>query len=259
MSRSIFIWYAFLGIAVTTYLGSIVGEYAVDQWTVTVSKIEKRVDRYEKKAELKRWFQGSKKLKLNGKGSHDSLSSNVDSQTLLQIRNDSQEASSSTDTPKVPPAIIVPSAHLKHTRSSSVVVSETGPFLDSEAPEELLHAHSVPSGHQNALHHFVRLDQPDTMATDRLARRLFSSFKTRHGGATESESTDLMATSSEEGESRNEQQDPSRGRLKVLRKRTARRLLSGFKTSPRPPLPPNRRHEGSDDPSNDPSAPLLGP
>ena len=33
-------------------------EYAVDQWTVAVDQIEKRVGRYEKKAELKRLYKG---------------------------------------------------------------------------------------------------------------------------------------------------------------------------------------------------------
>ena len=69
LSRSIFIWYAFLGIAATTYFGSMLSEYAMDQWTVTVDKIEKRVDRYEKKAQLKRLYSkqtGTGKIKKEG-------------------------------------------------------------------------------------------------------------------------------------------------------------------------------------------------
>ncbi|KAI8904011.1 hypothetical protein EDD86DRAFT_213688 [Gorgonomyces haynaldii] len=50
LARSIFIWFIFLAILVSTYLGSMVTELAMNQWTVTVDSIEKRVGRYETKA-----------------------------------------------------------------------------------------------------------------------------------------------------------------------------------------------------------------
>ncbi|KAJ3281768.1 Potassium channel [Borealophlyctis nickersoniae] len=57
LARSVFIWYVLFGIGSITYLGSMITERAMNQWTVTVKKIERRVDRYERKAELKRFYQ----------------------------------------------------------------------------------------------------------------------------------------------------------------------------------------------------------
>ncbi|KAI9105762.1 hypothetical protein DFS34DRAFT_600790 [Phlyctochytrium arcticum] len=55
-SRSIFIWFLYIGIGSVTYLFSLVAERALDQWTVTVNKITDRVDRYERKGALKRRY-----------------------------------------------------------------------------------------------------------------------------------------------------------------------------------------------------------
>ncbi|KAH6593371.1 hypothetical protein BASA61_004317 [Batrachochytrium salamandrivorans] len=58
LGRSLFIWYIFIAIGSSTYFGSIIAELAMDQWTVTVDHIEKRVDRYERKAQLKKLYGG---------------------------------------------------------------------------------------------------------------------------------------------------------------------------------------------------------
>ncbi|KAI9209764.1 uncharacterized protein BJ171DRAFT_484938 [Polychytrium aggregatum] len=60
-SRTIFIWYIFIGIGSMTYLGSMVGELALNQWVVEINRIENRMDRYEKKALLKRLYKKEKK------------------------------------------------------------------------------------------------------------------------------------------------------------------------------------------------------
>ncbi|KAL2916705.1 hypothetical protein HK105_203821 [Polyrhizophydium stewartii] len=56
LGRSVFIWFVFLAIGSWTYLGSMVAEVMLDQWIVTVDHIEKRVDRYERKAQLKKMY-----------------------------------------------------------------------------------------------------------------------------------------------------------------------------------------------------------
>ncbi|KAJ3160932.1 Potassium channel [Geranomyces michiganensis] len=56
-SRSIFFWFLYIGIGSFTYLFSLVAERALDQWTIEVSKIENRVDRYERKAKLKKMYR----------------------------------------------------------------------------------------------------------------------------------------------------------------------------------------------------------
>ncbi|TPX50875.1 hypothetical protein SeMB42_g02092 [Synchytrium endobioticum] len=69
-AKSLFIWYIFVGIACVTYLGSMIGERFQDSWTVEISKIERRTDRYEKKAELKKRYRASvmasRKNRANG-------------------------------------------------------------------------------------------------------------------------------------------------------------------------------------------------
>ncbi|KAJ3141406.1 Potassium channel [Physocladia obscura] len=54
LTRSLFIWFVFVGIASVTYLGSMLSERILNQWTVTVGLIEDRVGRYEVKARIKR-------------------------------------------------------------------------------------------------------------------------------------------------------------------------------------------------------------
>ncbi|TPX72389.1 hypothetical protein SpCBS45565_g00530 [Spizellomyces sp. 'palustris'] len=56
-SRSIFMWFLYIGIGSVTYMFSLMSERALDQWTVTVNKIENRVDRYERKAKLKKLYK----------------------------------------------------------------------------------------------------------------------------------------------------------------------------------------------------------
>ncbi|KAJ3216854.1 Potassium channel [Dinochytrium kinnereticum] len=56
-SRSIFIWFIFIGVASITYLGSLLAERALNQWTLTVKLIERRVDRYERKARMKKLYK----------------------------------------------------------------------------------------------------------------------------------------------------------------------------------------------------------
>ncbi|KAI9357340.1 hypothetical protein DFJ73DRAFT_821488 [Zopfochytrium polystomum] len=56
-SRSIFIWFIFIGIGSITYLGSMISEKALNQWIVTVKQIERRVDRYETKAKMKKMYR----------------------------------------------------------------------------------------------------------------------------------------------------------------------------------------------------------
>ncbi|KAI8610336.1 hypothetical protein BC830DRAFT_1172801 [Chytriomyces sp. MP71] len=58
ITRSIFIWFVFVGVAGVTYLGSMVSERVLNQWTLTVGAIENRMGRYEVKARLKRQFCG---------------------------------------------------------------------------------------------------------------------------------------------------------------------------------------------------------
>ncbi|KAJ3114894.1 Potassium channel [Phlyctochytrium bullatum] len=56
-SRSIFIWFIFIGVASITYVGSLLAERALNQWTLTVKLIERRVDRYERKARIKKQYR----------------------------------------------------------------------------------------------------------------------------------------------------------------------------------------------------------
>lgn len=67
MGRSIFIWYVFFSICFSTYLASMIAEIALDEWSVTVGTIEKRVDRYETKATLKRYGKSTLSLKAKTK------------------------------------------------------------------------------------------------------------------------------------------------------------------------------------------------
>lgn len=55
--RSFFVWFIFIGIGSITYFLSILSEIALDKWTMTVNQIGRRVDRYEKKAKLKKIYQ----------------------------------------------------------------------------------------------------------------------------------------------------------------------------------------------------------
>jgi hypothetical protein len=152
LSRSIFIWYVFLGIASTTYLGSMIAEYASDQWIVTIEKIEKRVDRYEKKAELKRFHQSSSKLDLD-KG---------------------QSSSQST-----PPR--------RHTRSSSVIGTEADPILTRTPKMDEFQPLSLPTSHS-----FIRIDLPESrirMLPDRFYKRLKRLHETSDSGSEEDPAT----------------------------------------------------------------------
>ncbi|ORY32406.1 hypothetical protein BCR33DRAFT_856501 [Rhizoclosmatium globosum] len=54
LTRSLFIWFVLTGIVNVTYLGSMLGERILNQWTVTVGLIEDRMGRYEVKARIKR-------------------------------------------------------------------------------------------------------------------------------------------------------------------------------------------------------------
>ncbi|KAJ3172273.1 Potassium channel [Geranomyces variabilis] len=56
-SRSVFFWFLYIGIGSFTYLFSLIAERALDQWTIEVSKIANRVDRYERKAKLKKMYR----------------------------------------------------------------------------------------------------------------------------------------------------------------------------------------------------------
>ncbi|KAI8817736.1 uncharacterized protein EV422DRAFT_508804 [Fimicolochytrium jonesii] len=56
-SRSVFVWFLFIGIASVAYLFSLLSERALDQWTMEVGKIASRVDRYERKARLKKMYR----------------------------------------------------------------------------------------------------------------------------------------------------------------------------------------------------------
>ncbi|KAJ3076518.1 Potassium channel [Podochytrium sp. JEL0797] len=59
LSRGLFIWFVFFGVANVTYLGSMLGERIANQWTIEVGLIENRVGRYEVKARMKRdWGAG---------------------------------------------------------------------------------------------------------------------------------------------------------------------------------------------------------
>ncbi|KAJ3186113.1 hypothetical protein HK101_009737 [Irineochytrium annulatum] len=60
-SKAIFIWFIFIGVASITYLGSLLAERALNQWTLTVKLIERRVDRYERKARIKRLHLSDRK------------------------------------------------------------------------------------------------------------------------------------------------------------------------------------------------------
>jgi hypothetical protein len=115
ISRSIFIWYAFLGIASTTYLGSMLAEYASDQWKFTVERIEKRVDRYEKKAELKRLYKNNSSHDLDkDQGKQTSSSSKP-------IHSRSSSAAKQTD------------SEGNYVFSSSMPISQS--FIRLEMPE----------------------------------------------------------------------------------------------------------------------------
>ncbi|KAJ8331352.1 hypothetical protein QVD99_001635 [Batrachochytrium dendrobatidis] len=91
MGRSLFIWYIFLAIGSSTYLGSMVAELAMDQWTVTVDHIEKRVGRYERKAQLKKIYgvNGSKRRK----GESSNGSSNQTGYNMKSISDGTKELS----------------------------------------------------------------------------------------------------------------------------------------------------------------------
>ncbi|KAJ3247996.1 hypothetical protein HDU78_002428 [Chytriomyces hyalinus] len=54
VTRSIFIWFVFAGITAVTYLGSMISERVLNQWTITVGMIQNRMGRYAVKAKLKR-------------------------------------------------------------------------------------------------------------------------------------------------------------------------------------------------------------
>ncbi|KAJ3129261.1 hypothetical protein HK098_001959 [Nowakowskiella sp. JEL0407] len=55
-SKAIFIWHIFIGIASMTFLGSLIAEHVLDRWVVEISRINNRVDRYEKKARIKKVY-----------------------------------------------------------------------------------------------------------------------------------------------------------------------------------------------------------
>lgn len=103
ISRSVFIWYAFFGIASSTFLLAMVAESAFDQWSVTVQNIEKRVGRYEKKAELKRKY----KVKNKSRDVSEERSSNVGVQNIISdgyIRIEKAK-NSAIPFPKILPAL----------------------------------------------------------------------------------------------------------------------------------------------------------
>jgi hypothetical protein len=56
VSRSFFIWYIFLAILFSTYMGSMIAELAMNQWMLAVETVEKRVKRYEIKARWKKRY-----------------------------------------------------------------------------------------------------------------------------------------------------------------------------------------------------------
>ncbi|KAJ3388244.1 hypothetical protein HDU84_000165 [Entophlyctis sp. JEL0112] len=60
LTRSLFVWFVFFGIAAVTNLGSLVSERLLNEWIVTVGLIENRMGRYEVKARIKReWGVGA--------------------------------------------------------------------------------------------------------------------------------------------------------------------------------------------------------
>lgn len=88
LSRSVFIWYVFFGIAYSTFLLAMLAESAFDQWSVTVQNIEKRVGRYEKKAELKRKFKSKNKSRECSEDRiRDSRKQNLRSNGYIRVDN----------------------------------------------------------------------------------------------------------------------------------------------------------------------------
>lgn len=118
LSRSVFIWYVFFGIASSTFLLAMLAESAFDQWSVTVQNIEKRVGRYEKKAELKRKYKPNNKSR---ECSEDRLSSN-------RQHNSRSEGYIKVENPQSP-GIRFPALPFGGKRLESESESDSEPFL----------------------------------------------------------------------------------------------------------------------------------
>jgi hypothetical protein len=91
LSRSIFVWFTFTAIFVSTYFASMVAEVALDQWSVTIDTIEKRVDRYETKAKWKKRYAKQSGPRL------PTIENHAESTPLLIPNRKSTDASSSDD------------------------------------------------------------------------------------------------------------------------------------------------------------------
>lgn len=61
LSKALFIWHVIIGIGALTYFTSMVAERALDQWSIEMDKIEKRMDRYETKALWKKMYPKRRK------------------------------------------------------------------------------------------------------------------------------------------------------------------------------------------------------
>ena len=106
--RSLLIWYIFIAIGSTTYLGSMGSELALNQWTVTVDHIEKRVGRYEKKAQFKKLYggrKGARKSNNSGWSSTGGASSssvkkqNIDSSSSNEVLHESNSSLNDSSSP----------------------------------------------------------------------------------------------------------------------------------------------------------------
>ena len=118
----------------------------MDHWTVTIQKIEKRVDRYEKKAELKRLYkkdQRESSLRRNRQEFHQSSSA--------EQNNESKEHATH---------VAIPSGSQQHqhyhSRSSSVIGTESEPLI-SKTRSPRLFPSSLPMHAQS----FIRLEMPE--------------------------------------------------------------------------------------------------
>jgi hypothetical protein len=199
-----------------------IGEYAMDQWTVTVGNIKRRIDRYEKKAELKRMYkqqleEENEKLlrRLSDVGSSMERTSSSKSREDIEAG------------PSAPPSIQIqidatPKRSLPsgHRRSSSVI--DKTPLLYAQSEEdEVLHPASLPAIPKT----FVQLSKP-AESQESLSSRLFSSVRNLHR-----KHSDIEETSSEEEQSSSSQTQSRH-----------RRVISGLKTFTKPKGSSRTRH-----------------
>lgn len=135
LSRSLFIWHVFFGIASITYLSSMVAERAMNQWIVQVEKIERRVDRYETKASLKKMYKkppsgGASSSSLqNQQQKHQQqlqrASSSRQHHPPLRVSSSDEESSGEEDAAAMfhlPPTLALVSASSSSTAASSLLI-----------------------------------------------------------------------------------------------------------------------------------------